>query len=189
MSRHHRRVDYVEATMARFLSVCSAALLALVACPVAGAAPPTGFSAPQTLGAGLPLTGVVVAADGPAGGNAAVAFADRTGRVWAVRVRADGTLGSPLPAGSDQIDVRDVQVAVTDRGEIVVVWAAAVDRKGHSAVRYAVAAAGRSFSGTRTLSAVGSNTSATPRIAALRGGTVAVVFRDTRPLRTTGVLR
>ena len=112
------------------------------------------------------------------------------GRVWAARVRADGSLGSPLPAGSGQIDVRDVQVAVTDRGELVVVWAALVNRgNGGSAVRYAVAAPGRSFSGARTLAAVGSNTGATPRMAALRGGTVAVIFRDTRPPRTGGVLR
>ena len=113
------------------------------------------------------------------------------GPCWAARVlRADGSLGSPLPAGSGQADVRDVQVAVTDRGELVVVWAALVNRSnGGSAVRYAVAAPGRSFSGARTLAAVGSNTGATPRMAALRGGTVAVIFRDTRPPRTGGVLR
>ena len=119
-----------------------------------------------------------------------MAFADRSGRVWAARVRADGSLGSPLPAGSGQIDVRDAQVAVTDRGELVVVWAALVNRSnGGSAVRYAVAAPGRSFAGARTLAAVGSNTGATPRMAALRGGTVAVIFRDTRPPRAGGVLR
>jgi hypothetical protein len=105
-------------------------------------------------------------------------------------VRTDGSLGSPLPAGSGQIDVRDVQVAVTDRGELVVVWAAIVSRsRGGSAVRYAVAAPGRSFSGARTLATVGSNTGATPRMAALRGGTVAVIFRATQPPRTGGVLR
>jgi hypothetical protein len=78
---------------------------------------------------------------------------------------------------------------VTDRGELVVVWAAVVSRTGPSAVRYAVAEPGRSFSGVRTLATVGSNTSATPRIAALRGGTVAVIFRDLRPPNRTGVLR
>ena len=136
------------------------------------------------------MSGAIVAADAAGGQPAAVAFADRSGRVWAARVRADGSLGSPLPAGSGQIDVRDVQVAVTDRGELVVVWAALVNRSnGGSAVRYAVAAPGRSFSGARTLAAVGSNTGATPRMAALRGGTVAVIFRDTRPPRTGGVLR
>jgi hypothetical protein len=109
--------------------------------------------------------------------------------VWAARVRADGTTGSPLPAASGQRVARDVQVAVTDRGEVVVVWAALLDRSGRSAVRYAVAAPGRSFSGARTLAAVGSYSAATPRIAALRGGTVAVIFRDTRPSGSSGVLR
>jgi hypothetical protein len=176
--------------MPRSLLALSVAALALVACPVADAAAPTGFSPPRTLGSGLQLSGAIVAADAAGGQPAAVAFADRSGHVWAGRVRPDGSLGSPLPAASGQADVRDVQVAVTDRGELVVVWAALVNRRtGGSAVRYAVAAAGRSFSGTRTLAAVGSNTSATPRIAALRGGTVAVIFRDTQPARTNGVLR
>jgi hypothetical protein len=97
--------------------------------------------------------------------------------------------GSPLPVASGQLDVRDVQVAVTDRGEIVVAWAALAGRSGPSAVRYAVAAPGRAFSGPRTPATVGSNTGATPRIAALRGGTVAAIFRDTRPPRSGGVLR
>jgi hypothetical protein len=176
--------------MLRPLLASSAAVLALAGSSVASAAPPSGFTPPQTLGAGLQVSGAVVAADAAGGQPAAVAFADRSGRVWAARVRADGSLGSPLPAGSGQIDVRDVQVAVTDRGELVVVWAALVNRSnGGAAVRYAVAAPGRSFSGARTLAAVGSNTGATPRMAALRGGTVAVIFRDTRPPRTGGVLR
>jgi hypothetical protein len=158
--------------MLRPLLASSAAVLALAGSSVASAAPPSGFTPPQTLGAGLQVSGAVVAADAAGGQPAAVAFADRSGRVWAARVRADGSLGSPLPAGSGQIDVRDVQVAVTDRGELVVVWAALVNRSnGGSAVRYAVAAPGRSFSGARTLAAVGSNTGATPRMAALRGGT------------------
>jgi hypothetical protein len=176
--------------MLRCLLAASMAVPALLAAPNAGAAPPTGFTAPQTLGAGLHVSGSVVAADAAGGQPAAVAFPDGSGRVWAARVRADGSLGSPLPAGSGQIDVRDVQVAVTDRGELVVVWAAISSRRtGASAVRYAVAAPGRSFSGARTLAAVGTNTGATPRMAALRGGTVAVIFRDTRPPRAGGVLR
>jgi hypothetical protein len=85
--------------------------------------------------------------------------------------------------------VRDVSVVVTDRGELVVVWAALLDRRGRSAVRYAVAEPGRSFSGARTIASVGSNTGATPRVAALRGGTVAVFFRDARPPSRSGVLR
>ena len=176
--------------MPRSLLACSVAVLALAAAPFANAAPPTGFTPPQTVGAGVAVSGAIVAADAAGGQPAAVAFADRSGRVWAARVRSDGSLGSPLPAGSGQIDVRDVQVAVTDRGELVVVWAAVANRgTGGSAVRYAVAAPGRSFSGARTLAAVGSNTSATPRMAALRGGTVAVIFRDTQPPRAGGVLR
>jgi hypothetical protein len=176
--------------MPRSLLVACAAVLALVVAPIANAAPPTGFTAPQTLGAGLRVSGAIVAADAAGGQPAAVAFPDGSGHVWAARVRADGSLGSPLPAASGQIDVRDVQVAVTDRGELVVGWAAIVSRsRGGSAVRYAVAAPGRSFSGARTLATVGSNTGATPRMAALRGGTVAVIFRDTRPPRTGGVLR
>ena len=175
--------------MLRPLLASSVAVLALAASSIAAAAPP-GFTAPQTLGPGLQVSGAVVAADAAGGQPAAVAFADGSGHVWAARVRADGSLGSPLPAGSGQLDVRDVQVAVTDRGELVVVWAALVNRtNGGSAVRYAVAAPGRSFSGARTLAAVGSNTGATPRMAALRGGTVAVILRDTRPPRTGGVLR
>ncbi len=174
--------------MRRSLLVCSIAVAALVLCAAAGAAPPAGFSAPRTVGAGLEVSGVISAADAPAGQSAAVAFADRSGGAWAVRVRSDGSLGSPLPVAGRQIDVRDVQVAVTERGEIVVVWAAVVGRSGQSAVRYAVAAPGRAFSGSRTLATVGSNTSATARIAALRGGSVAVIFRDTRP-PGGGVLR
>jgi hypothetical protein len=154
-------------------------MLALAAVPVARAAAPTGFAPPRVLGANLQITGSVVAADAGTGPYAAVAFADQSGGVWATRVRKDGTLGSPLPAGEHQADVRDVQVAVTERGEVVVVWAALVNRSGRSAVRYAVAPPGRSFAGTRTLASVGSNTGATPRIAALRGGTVAAIFRDT----------
>jgi hypothetical protein len=176
--------------MPRFLLPCSVALLALVAAPIASAVAPTGFSPPQTLAPGVPVSEAIVAADAAGGQPAAVAFPDSSGRIWAGRVRSDGSLGSPLPAASGQIDVRDVQVAVTDRGELVVVWASLVSRKtGGSAVRYAVAEPGRSFSGARTLAAVGSNTSATPRMAALRGGTVAVIFRDTRPPSTGGVLR
>jgi hypothetical protein len=180
-------------TMPRHSLVAAAAavaVLALAACSVAIAAPPAGFSPPQTIGSGVQVSGAIVAADAAGGQPAAVAFTDRSGHVWAGRVRADGSVGSPLPAAAGQIGVRDLQVAVTDRGELVVVWAALVNRNnGGSAVRYAVAPPGRSFSGTRTLAAVGSNTSATPRIAALRGETLAVIFRDTPPLRTSGVLR
>ena len=162
---------------------------ALGGAPVAGAAAPGGFSAPRAIGANLGIVGSVTAADAVGGPYAAVAFADRSGGIWAVRVRADGSLGSPLPAADGQAFVRDLRVAITQRGEIVVVWAALAGRYGPFAVRDAVAAPGRSFSGPRTLATVGSNTSATPRIAALRGGTVAVLFRATDPHRGTGVLR
>ena len=171
--RNHIALGYVGKTMLRPLLASSVAVLALAGSSSAGAAPPTGFTPPQTLGPGLQVSGAIVAADAAGGQPAAVAFADRSGQVWAARVRADGSLGSPLPAGSSQADVRDVQVAVTDRGELVVVWAALVNRSnGGSAVRYAVAAPGRSFSGARTLAAVGSNTGATlrrPRAARARG--------------------
>jgi hypothetical protein len=168
----------------------SSVALVLAACSVAAAAPPSGFAPATTLGTNLQVSGVVAAADAAGGQDAAVAFADRSGGVWAARVRPDGSLGAPLPAISGgQVDVRDVSVVVTDRGELVVVWAALLDRRGHAAIRYAVAAPGRSFSGVRTLAAVGSNTSATPRVAALRGGTVAVIYRDLRPGARTGILR
>jgi hypothetical protein len=78
--------------MLRSLPAACAAVLALVAAPIAQAAPPTGFTPPQTLGAGLRVSGAIVAADAAGGQPAAVAFADGTGRVWAVRVRADGSL-------------------------------------------------------------------------------------------------
>jgi hypothetical protein len=176
--------------MSRIALACSIAALALAcAATTAGATPPSGFSAARTIGANLQVNGPVAAADALDGQYAAVAFADHSGRVWAVRVRPDGTLGSPLPAGEDQPDVRDVQVAATEKGEIVVVWAALANHNRSAAVRYAVAEPGRSFSGARTLATVGSNTSATPRIAALRGGTVAVIFRDTHPPSSGGVLR
>ena len=69
-------------------------------------------------------------------------------------------------------------------------WAALVNRtNGGSAVRYAVAAPGRSFSGARTLAAVGSNTGATPRMAALRGGDGRGDLPRHAPPRTGGVLR
>ena len=166
--------------MLRSLTVLAVAVALLATSAVAGAAAPAGFSAPRTVGANLQVTGAVASSAGP-GPGAAVAFADASGGVWAARVRADGTTGSPLPAASGQRVARDVQVAVTDRGEVVVVWAAVLDRSGRSAVRYAVAAPGRSFSGARTLTAVGSYSAATPRIAALRGGTVAVTSATRAP--------
>jgi len=171
------------------LSFTLVAALVLAVCSSAVAAPPSGFTAPATLGANLQVSGVVAAADAAGGQGAAVAFADRSGGVWAARVRADGSLGAPLPAAAKQLDLRDLSVVVTDRGELVVVWAALVDRSGRSAVRYAVAEPGRSFSGVRTIATVGSNTGATPRVAALRGGTVAVFFRDARPPSPSGLLR
>ena len=106
-----------------------------------------------------------------------MAYVDSDGGVWATRVRADGSTGSPLPAAQGQQVVRDLQVAVTEGGELVVLWATT------GRIRYAVAPSGRSFAGSRTLSAVASHTAATPRMAALRGGTVAVVFRDRGALR------
>jgi hypothetical protein len=173
----------------RTILLCTVALVLAVS-SVASAAPPAGFTPPATVGTNLQVSGVVAAADAAGGQDAAVAFSDSTGAVWAARVGADGSLGAPLPASSaGQIDVRDFSVVVTDRGELVVVWAALLDRRGHSAVRYAVAAPGRSFSGVRTLATVGSNTSATPRVAALRGGTVAVIYRELRPGARNGVLR
>jgi hypothetical protein len=174
--------------MPRSLPSCAAAVLVLAICAPAGAAPPTGFSTPQTAAAGVQVSGAIVAAPAAGGADAAIAFVDHSGGVWAVRVGADGTPGSPLPVAGGQRDARDVQVAVTDTGETVVVWAAVVSRNGGSAVRYAVAARDRGFAAVRTLAAVGSNTAATPRIAALRGGTVAVVFRDVRPPSRGGVL-
>jgi hypothetical protein len=177
--------------MLRALLPCTlAAALALAVSSSAVAAPPSGFTPPATLGTNLQVSGVVAAADAAGGQDAAVAFADSSGAVWAARVRADGALGAPLPASPPgQVDVRDISAVVTDRGELVVVWAALLDRRGHSAVRYAVAQPGQSFSGTRTLATVGSDTSATPRVTALRGGTVALIFRDLRPGARSGVLR
>ena len=100
---------------------------------------------------------MVAAADAPAGQDAAVAFADRSGRVWAARVPP--TAAPYAAAGREgQLDAREVQVAVTERGEIVAVWAAIIGRSGPSAVRYAVGAPGRAFSESRTLATVGSNT-------------------------------
>jgi hypothetical protein len=59
----------------------------------------------------------------------------------------------------------------------VVLWAST------GRIRFAVAPSGRSFSGSHALAAVASHTAATPRMAALRGGTVAVIFRDRGALR------
>src|SRR4051812_13349589 len=171
------------------LSFTLVAALVLAVFSSAVAAPPSGFTAPATLGANLQVSGVVAAADAAGGQGAAVAFADRSGGVWAARVRADGSLGAPLPAAAKQLDLRDLSVVVTDRGELVVVWAALADRSGRSAVRYAVAEPGQSFSGARTIATVGSNTGATPRVAALKGGTVAVFLRDVRLGSRSGVLR
>jgi hypothetical protein len=176
--------------MLRALLSCTlVTALVLAVSSVASAAPPAGFTLPATLGTNLHVSSVVAAADAAGGQGAAVAFTDSTGGVWAARVRADGSLGAPLPAAAGQLDVRDTSVVVTDRGELVVVWAALADRRGNSAVRYAVAEPGQSFSGARTIATVGSNTGATPRVAALKGGTVAVVFRDVRPVSRSGVLR
>lgn len=169
-------------------ALCAAAAASALA-PVAGAAPPTGFSAPVTLAPDVQVSGPVVTADAPSGGTTAVAFADTRGGVWAGRVRADGTVGSPLPAASRQRSVRDLQVAMTDQGELVVVWSTVVSSSGRAAVRYAVAAPGRSFSGVRLVGSTGSDSGATPRLAALRGGTTAVIFRDLPPGGRSGVLR
>src|SRR5690349_9654736 len=120
--------------MARVL-VLLVASATLATCAVAGAAAPAGFTAPQVVAGGTPVIGTVVAADAAGGQPAAVAFSDGlSGHIWAARVRADGSLGSPLPAASGQSDPRDLQVAVTDRGELVVVWAAVVSRRGPSAI-------------------------------------------------------
>jgi hypothetical protein len=173
----------------RRLLLCSVAVASLAACPAATAAAPSGFTAPRIVGAGLDVTGVIAAADAPDGATGAVAFATRSGDVWAARVRSDGTPGSPLPVAEHERDLRDVRIAIDERGEIVVVWPAIVDRSGRSAVRYAVAAPGRGFSGVHTIASVGSNTGATPQLAALRDGSVAVVFRDTHPPQASGVLR
>jgi hypothetical protein len=153
--------------MLRLLALLVAALVLPAA---AQAAPPAPFPVPQTVAPDLTAR-IVAAAPG------AVAYVDLDGGVWATRVRADGSTGSPLPAAQGQQVVRDLQVAVTDGGELVVLWATT------GRIRYAVAPSGRSFAGSRTLSAVASHTAATPRMAALRGGTVAVVFRDRGALR------
>jgi hypothetical protein len=159
-------------------------LIAALAAPAAArAAAPTGFPAPRTVAGDLEVASVA-ASDG----SPAVAYVDTSGDVWATRVRADGTLGSPLPAAQGQRDVRDLQVVVTDRSELVVLWAAIADRT-HAVLRYAVAPRGRSFSGARTLTTVSTNTGATPRVAALRGGSVAVIYRDPLPPSARGVLR
>ena len=118
----------------------------------------------------------------------AVAYLDDAGGIWATRVRTDGTTGSPLPVASGQRLVRDLQVVVTDRGETVVVWDTMTSSTS-GLVRYAVAAKGIGFSGARTLASVGVSPSATPQAAALRGGTVAVLFRDVRAGTSHGVLR
>src|SRR4051812_42537336 len=175
--------------MLRILLPCTIALV-LALCSVAAAAPPSGFTPPATLGTSLQVSGVVAAADAAGGRDAAVAFADSSGGVWAARVGPDGSFGAPLPAvGGGQVDVRDVSVVVTDRGELVVVWAALLDRRGHAAVRYAAAGPGRSFSGVRTLATVGSNTSGTARVGGLRGGHGGVTYRGLRPGAGSGVLR
>lgn len=61
--------------MARFLVLLVAAA-ALATSAVAGAAPPTGFTTPQVVGAGTPVIGTVGAADGAGGQPAAVIFSD-----------------------------------------------------------------------------------------------------------------
>ena len=157
----------------RRLTILAALLAVLAPAAAAQAVPPAPFPVPQAIAADLDVR-VVAAAPG------AVAYLDADGGVWATRIREDGSPGSPLPAGRGGRNVRDLQVAVTDRGELVVLWAESSSR---SVVRYAVAPRGRSFAGARTLTAVGSSTSATPRLAALRGGTVAVVLRDRGVLR------
>ena len=75
-----------------------------------------------------------------------MAYLDDAGGIWATRVRADGTTGSPLPVASGQRQVRDLQVVVTDRGETVVVWDTMASSTS-GLVRYAVAAKGIGFSG------------------------------------------
>ncbi len=175
--------------MLRPLLASSVAVLALAASSIAGAAPPTGFTAPQTLGAGLQVSGAIVAADAAGGQPAAVAFADGSGTCGRRACAPTAASARRCRRAAVSSMVRDVQVAVTDRGELVVVWAALVNRQRRLRGALRGGGAGRSFSGARTLAAVGSNTGATPRMAALRGGTVAVIFRDTRPPRTGGVLR
>ena len=49
--------------MARLLLASAVAVLALAASSVATAAPPTGFTPPQTVGPGLQVSGAIVAAD------------------------------------------------------------------------------------------------------------------------------
>jgi hypothetical protein len=167
--------------MRRTLATCLAAAATLAAPGVAHAGAPGGFT-PVRVAAPDVAVRQVAAADG------AVTYLDDGGNLWATRVGADGTPGSPLPVAQGQADVRGLQVLVTERRETIVLWAA-IASPTRSVVRYAVAAPGIGFSGVQTLARVGSNTGATPRAAALRGGTVAVILRDTRPPQATGVLR
>lgn len=155
----------------RPLAVAVLAVLGVLATATATAtaAPPAGFQTSRTVAADLQVERVAAA-------PSAIAYLDGSGDVWATRVRADGTLGSPLPAAQAQRFPSDLQVVVTDRGELVVLWT--VGLRTHGEIRYAVAPAGRSFSGAGTLANVPSSTGAAPRMAALRGGTVAVVYRD-----------
>jgi hypothetical protein len=84
--------------MLRTILPCTlVAAAVLAATSVAAAAPPSGFTPPATLGTNLHVSGVVTAGDAAGGQDAAVAFTDSTGGVWAARVRADGSPGAPLP--------------------------------------------------------------------------------------------
>ena len=175
--------------MPRSLVVGSVVVAALACRAVAAADPPRGFSAPRVVGAGLEVSGVVAGAPtrrpGRRGGV-------RRPLGWGVGGAGARRRQCPLalrPVARSQLDARDVQVAVTERGEVVVVWAALVPAA--AATPRCATPWPRRDGRSRAADAgdVGSNTGASARIAALRGGTVAVIFRDTRPPGAVGVLR
>lgn len=153
-------------------AICLGLLGVLCTCGPAAAAP-FGFSDPVRVG-GAPVA-IDVAAAGP-GGTGVVAWLDGAGEIHAVRIGANGVVGTDHTLGRGQGTARDLHAVVTDRGEVVLAWASFA-RKRNVVAQIAASATG-AWGKLHTLGAVGSYTAAMPQLAALSGGTVAAIWRD-----------
>jgi hypothetical protein len=136
-------------------------------------AAPFGFTDPVQVG-DTPVV-IDVAAAGPAG-TGVVAWLDVAGEIHAVRIAANGVVGADHTVARGQGTARGLRAVITDRGEIVLVWSS-FSRERNAVVQIAASAAG-TWGNLHTLGVVGSYTAATPKIAALSGGTVAAIWRD-----------
>jgi hypothetical protein len=166
-----------------------AGLLAVAVMPAAAvAAGPAGFSDPEPIGTrDAGQTAAAASADGHAaiawaefgGGNAVVHVALRNGanRPWRTTDVEVGTAG-----------MRDLQAAITTRGDTILAWTGFDRRTRHAAVAVVAAPLRGRFGAVRRV-AIGNGFAAFTRLAVLRSGTVVLALRDGPLPRGTARLR